>query len=142
VRLARLRRYQQKYAEAAELCERAAMSSEKTAAIVIERTLALFSLDKPLQARRWVNANTEVSDGVRSWLLALITAQQSGRGLASLQVKKLALPDADAPLLLRLVVARTLALTRDARAADFLAELAQSLPDNPDVRWALDVMKK
>jgi tetratricopeptide (TPR) repeat protein len=141
LRVARLRRYEQKYVQAKELCELAASSIPVTPAVVIERTLALFSLDKPRMARRWINNNKQVPDSIRSWLLALITAQESGRGLASLIVRKLALPDDNAPLALRLVAARVLALTRDARAGEFVGELAQSIPNNPDVRWAQSMMK-
>jgi hypothetical protein len=142
LRVARLRRYEQRHLEAQELCERAANLAPGAPALVIERTLALLSLNKAVVARDWVAKNTQLSEPVRAWLLALTTAQHEGRAGAAAALEKLILPDENTPLALRLVAARALAIAGDARAAEFVGQLAQSIPNNPDVHGALSMVKK
>jgi tetratricopeptide (TPR) repeat protein len=143
LRLAKLRRYEQRHLEAQELCERAAELAPVVPSLVIERTLALLSLNKARIAEEWLAKNTQLSEPARAWLRALISAHfKGGRAVAAAALEKLTLPDENTPLALRLVAARALVTAGDGRGTEFVGELARSIPNNPDVRWALTVMKK
>jgi hypothetical protein len=62
--------------------------------------------------------------------------------VAAVALAKRPLPHENTPLTLRLVAAQALAIVGDPRAMQFVAKLARSIPNNPDVHWALSVMRK
>jgi hypothetical protein len=134
LRSARLTRYLGQPLTASQLSEQLFQGASPTPAVVVERVYALLAAKRAEQAQQLLSKYPEIGRPVLEWLEALV--EMSVKRLPSDKTRKLAPPASDAPLPLRILAARTLAKARDPRADQYLARLAQIVPNHPDLRNA------
>jgi tetratricopeptide (TPR) repeat protein len=131
LRLARLARYQNKPAVAANLAEAAAYENTNRQAIV-ERVLALLANRDTVGGVTVTVRFAEQLGSLKPWLDALLAAKASP-GAAQRLIAGLELPGEAYPIGQRVVAARALAATRDPRAEAYVQELAALDRDHPDL---------
>jgi hypothetical protein len=139
LRLARLRRYQDKPAEAVVASEQA-LEGSVTAPLLVERAYDLVA-NGDLRAARTVLAKYPVVLGtLTGWLAAFIDAHeadQGSRSQAQARVAKLDLPLDASPLSIRLLALRALVRTGDKRARPYLGGMARRHGKHPEVKLAI-----
>jgi hypothetical protein len=139
LRLARLRRYQGKTADAVAASARA-LEGNVTAPLLVERTYDLVAADDPASARTLIAKYPAVLGPLSGWLAAFVDAHSKDKNeqaQAVARVAKLDLPPDASPLAIRLLALRALIVTEDKRARPFLGIVARRAPKNPEVQLAL-----
>jgi tetratricopeptide (TPR) repeat protein len=139
LRLARLRRYQGKAAEAVAASARA-LEGNVTAPLLVERTYDLVAGDDPGAARTLIAKYPAVLGPLSGWLAAFVDAHGKDKGeqaQAIARVAKLDLPPDASPLAIRLLALRALVATGDKRAKPYLGMLARRAPKHPEVQLAI-----
>jgi len=140
LRAARLARYSRKIDEALAASERA-FSGKPTAALVIERVYELVDKEQPEEARELVARYPALLGPMSGWLGVLLDVASNQPAQAAVRLAKLEPPPDDAPTVLRVVVARSLAAAGDKRARPYVLRLAKRLGRHPDVVLALAALK-
>ncbi|MBN1605583.1 MAG: hypothetical protein JW940_03080, partial [Polyangiaceae bacterium] len=131
LRLARLARYQKKPDVAVNLAEAAAYERTNRQSVV-ERVLSLLANDDIAGGANVAARFAEQLGSLKPWLQALLAAKASP-GAAQRLIAGLELPGEAYPIGQRIVAARALAATRDARAEAYVQQLAELNRDNPDL---------
>ena len=139
LRLARLRRYQGKVAEAAKASARA-LEGNVTAPLLVERTYDLVAADDTAGARTLSARYPVVLGPLSGWLAAYIDAHakdKNEQAQAVARLAKLDLPPDASPLAIRVLALRALVVTGDKRAKPYLAVVARRAGKQPDVQLAI-----
>jgi hypothetical protein len=131
LRLARLARYQNKPDVAVNLAEAAAYENANRESVV-ERVLSLIANNDVAGAATVTVRFAEQLGSIKPWLEALLAAKASP-GAAQRLIAGLELPGEAYPLGQRVVAARALAATRDARAEAYVRALPETTRDDPDL---------
>ena len=139
LRLARLRRYQGKAADAAAASARA-LEGNVTAPLLVERTYDLVATDEVASARTLIGKYPVVLGPLGGWLTAYVDAHakdKNEQAQAVARVAKLDLPPDASPLAIRLLALRALIVTGDKRAKPYLGVIARRAGKNPEVQLAI-----
>jgi predicted Zn-dependent protease len=139
LRLARLRRYQGKTAEAVSASARA-LEGNVTAPLLVERTYDLVAADDAASARTLIAKYPVVLGPLSGWLAAFVDAHakdKNEQAQAVARVAKLDLPPDASPLAIRILALRALVVTGDKRAKPYLATVARRSGKHPDVQLAI-----
>jgi hypothetical protein len=139
LRLARLRRYQGKAAEAVA-ASASALEGNVTAPLLMERTYDLVAADDVTGARTLIAKYPAVLGPLGGWLAAFVDAHakdKSEQAQAVARVAKLDLPPDASPLAIRLLALRALIVTGDKRGKPYLGSIARRAGKNPDVQLAI-----
>ena len=139
LRLARLRRYQGKPAEAVTASARA-LEGNVTAPLLVERTYDLVAADDPTAARTLIAKYPAVLGPLSGWLAAFVDAHakdKNEQAQAVARVAKLDLPPDASPLVIRLLALRALIVTGDKRGKPYLGALARRWAKHPEVQLAI-----
>ncbi len=139
MRLARLRRYQNKASEAVTASARA-FEGNVTAPLLIERAYDLVAADDLSGARTLIAKYPVVLGPLSGWLAAFVDAHakdKNEQAQAVARVAKLDLPPDASPLAIRVLALRALVVTGDKRAKPYLGVLARRSGKNPDVQLAI-----
>jgi hypothetical protein len=139
LRMARLRRYQGKPAEAVAASARS-LEGSVTAPMLIERTFDLVAAEDLTGARTLIAKYPALLGPLGGWLSTYVdgsSAEKSDKAQAASRAAKLDLPPDGSALALRVLVLRALAVSGDKRAKDYLRTLAQRFAKHPDVGLAI-----
>jgi len=139
LRLARLRRYQGKPAEAVAASARA-LEGNVTASLLVERTYDLVAAEDATAARTLIAKYPAVLGPLSGWLAAFVDAHakdKNEQAQAVARVAKLDLPPEASPLVIRLLALRALIVTGDKRGKPYLGALARRWPKHPEVQLAI-----
>jgi hypothetical protein len=139
LRLARLRRYQGKAAEAVAASARA-LEGNVTAPLLVERTYDLVAAEDYTNARTLLAKYPAVLGPLSGWLAAFVDAHskdKSDQAQAVARVAKLDLPPDASPLTIRLVALRALIVTGDKRGKPYLGGVAHRAGKHPEVGLAI-----
>ena len=139
LRLARLRRYQGKAAEAVAASARA-LEGNVTGPLLVERTYDLVAGEDTGAARTLIAKYPAVLGPLSGWLAAFVDAHskdKNDQAQAVARVAKLDLPPDASPLTIRLLALRALVVTGDKRAKPYLGTLARRAPKHPEVQLAI-----
>ncbi|HEY2407087.1 MAG TPA: hypothetical protein VGI10_13845, partial [Polyangiaceae bacterium] len=137
LRLARLYRYQGKPDEAAKAAAEA-REGAITAAVLIESVYDFVKKEDTASARDLLARYPTVLGPMSGWLAAIIDVTAKQKAQADARISKLDLPPAETPLLFRVLVARSLALTGDKRARAYvLTEVKLAPKGQPDLMQAV-----
>lgn len=139
MRLARLRRYQNKTSEAANASARA-LEGNVTAPLLIERAYDLVAAEDLSGARTLIAKYPVVLGPLSGWLAAFVDAHakdKNEQAQAVARVAKLDLPPDASALAIRVLALRALVVTGDKRAKPYLGVLARRSGKNPDVQLAI-----
>lgn len=139
LRLARLRRYQGKAAEAVE-ASTLALEGSVTASLLVERAYDLVAAEDLKGARTLVARYPVVLGTLTGWLAAFIDAHEadaSSKAQAAARTAKLELPLDASPLLVRLLALRALIVTGDKRGKPYLGGLARRQAKHPEIALAI-----
>jgi tetratricopeptide (TPR) repeat protein len=133
LRRSRLLRYQEKGDEAVKSVDAALREGSPTQRALIEAVYALLAVDNTASARDLLTRYSSVLGPSAEWLKALVDFASNNPRRAKATVAGLEVPPADAPLLHRVLAARTLATVGDRRAKEQIAPLLRTFSRNPDV---------
>jgi hypothetical protein len=139
LRLARLRRYQGKTAEAVSASARA-LEGNVTAPLLVERTYDLVAADDTASARTLIAKYPVVLGPLSGWLAAYVDAHakdKNEQAQAVARVAKLDLPPDASPLAIRILALRALVVTGDKRARPYLGVVARRSGKHLDVQLAI-----
>jgi hypothetical protein len=136
LRRSRLLRYQDKAQEAVSSIDAALREGAPTQRALVEAVYALLAADNTASARELLTRYASVLGASAEWLKALVDFASNNPRRAKASVAGLEVPPAEAPLLQRVVAARTLAAVGDRRAKDEIATLLRTFSRNPDVALA------
>jgi hypothetical protein len=139
LRVARLRRYQGKFAEAVE-ASALALEGNVTAPLLIERTFDLVAAEDLTGARTLIAKYPALLGPLGGWLSAYVDGsgkEKADKAQAASRAAKLDLPPDASALTLRVLALRALVVSGDKRAKDYLRSLAFRAPKHPDVQLAI-----
>ncbi|HEY3500879.1 MAG TPA: hypothetical protein VGK73_39575 [Polyangiaceae bacterium] len=142
LRRARLLRYQGKAKEAVAAAEQA-LEGNVTLPLLIESVYDLVAAENLKGARTLIAKYPVVLGPLGGWLAAFVDAHSTDKNdlsQAAARVAKLDPPPDASPLVLRLLVLRSLVLTKDKRARAYLGPLARGNLKHPDVQLAIKDM--
>lgn len=140
LRVARLRRYQGKPEEAAELAARS-LATSTTSAALIEAVYARLEQGQPASARELLARYPAILGPMTAWLGALVDHADDRAKDAKLKVAQLDLPPSNAPLPLRVLAARALISVKDRRGTQYLVTLHRELRKHPDILRAAEASR-
>jgi hypothetical protein len=132
LRYARLRRYQ-KNADEAVVASAAAFSGVATAQALIERVYDLVAAEDHKGARELLAKYPTLLGPMTDWLRVIVDAAGSRQADAKVKAGQLELPPQEAPLVLRLLVARGLWTSGDKRARIYVKFLKTEHPRHPEL---------
>ena len=141
LRVARLRRYQKRLDDALAASERA-LAEKPSAPLGIERVLELVEKERANDAREFVARHQGALGASAGWLSVVVDVAANQPKLAVARLAQLEPPSADAPVYLRLVAARALAVSNDKRARAYVLDLARRLGKHPDALEAAALLNK
>jgi hypothetical protein len=133
LRRSRLLRYQDKAQEAVATVDAALREGAPTQRALVEAVYALLAADNTASARELLTRYASVLGASAEWLKALVDFASNNPRRAKASVAGLEAPPAEAPLLQRVLAARTLAAVGDRRAKGEIAPLLRTFSRNPDV---------
>ena len=139
LRLARLRRYQGKPADAVAASAQS-LEGSVTAPLLIERTFDLVAAEDLTGARTLIAKYPALLGPLGGWLSTYVDGsgqEKSDKAQAASRAAKLDLPPEGSALALRVLVLRALVVSGDKRAKDYLRTLAQRFSKHPDVGLAI-----
>jgi tetratricopeptide (TPR) repeat protein len=139
LRLARLRRYQGKAAEAVAASARA-LEGNVTAPLLVERTYDLVAAEDYTNARTLLAKYPAVLGPLSGWLAAFVDAHSKDKNdhaQAVARVAKLDLPPDASPLTIRVLALRALIVTGDKRGKPYLGGIARRAGKHPEVALAI-----
>ena len=141
LRMARLRRYQGKADEAEKYANTALEHGSTTVPVIIERVWTLMDKNQPGPARDLIAKYPSLLGPLGGWLRMYVDAKGGRAPEARAKASQLDPPPDEAPLLLRVVAARALAVTKDRRAKGYVALLQKKLKKHPEVLKAAEELK-
>lgn len=141
LRLSRLRRYQDKPDDAEKLSGLALEQGSTTVPVLVERVLSLMGKNQPGPARDLIAKYPSLLGPLAGWLRMYVDAKGGRAPEARAKASQLDPPADEAPLLLRVVAARALAVTKDRRAKGYVALLQKKLKKHPEVLKAAEELK-
>ena len=112
LRLARLRRYQGRLDDALQASSVAIDQGTLTPRALVERLYELLAKEDHEAAKQLVDKASSTAGALGDWMRALVEAAGGDKKGAEERLAKLELPGASAPLALRVLAVRTLALAR------------------------------
>jgi tetratricopeptide (TPR) repeat protein len=136
LRRSRLLRYQDKGQEAVGSVDAALREGAPTQRALVEAVYALLAADNTASARDLLTRYASLLGASAEWLKALVDFASNNPRRAKASVANLEVPPTEAPLLQRVLAARTLAAVGDRRAKDEIASLLRTFSRNPDVMLA------
>ena len=142
LRVARLRRYQGKAAEAVE-ASALALEGNVTAPVLIERTFDLVAAEDLTGARTLIAKYPALLGPLSGWLSAYVDGsgqEKADKAQAASRAAKLDLPPDGSALALRVLALRALVVSGDKRARDYVRSLAARAGKHPDVQLAIKDM--
>jgi hypothetical protein len=107
-----------------------------TMGLFIERAYALIGNDDVKGARDLVAKYPTLLGPMTGWVSALIDAKADQKAQAAARVAKLDPAGPEAPLVLRVLMARALAASGDKRAKPYVLALSRQAPKHPDLLLA------
>jgi len=132
LRLSRLARYQNKPDVSLKASERA-FAGASTAPAFIERIQALVGAGDIATARDLLARYPTLMGPMTEFLRVLVDARGKRAADAKVKAGQLELPPDEAPLIFRVLVARSLLAAGDKRAAKYIQALAKTHGRHPDV---------
>jgi hypothetical protein len=111
-----------------------------TAGALIEYVYASLDAEQPKAARDAVAKFPTLLGPMSVWLNVLIDMASGREADAQVKASKEELPPEQAPLSLRIMVGRALALAKDKRARGYLVSIFRRVPKHPDVKLALEAL--
>lgn len=141
LRIAKLRRYQKRLDDALAASERA-LAEKPSAPLGVERVLELVEKERASEAREFVARHQSALGASAGWLSVIVDTAASQPKLALSRLAQLEPPGADAPLYLRLVAARALAVSDDKRARGYVIPLVRRLGKHPDALETAALLNK
>lgn len=133
LRRSRLLRYQDKATDAVNSADAALREGSPTQRALVEATYALLAADNTASARDLLTRYSSALGASSEWLKALVDYASNNPRRAKASVAGLELVAGDAPVLQRVLAARTLAVVGDRRAKDQITPLLRTFSRNPDV---------
>lgn len=140
LRVAQLRRYQDKLDEADKYSARA-LDGTTTARVLSERVYCLVAKDQANQARDLIAKYPSLLGPMADWLRMYVDAKTNKAADARSKAAQLDFPSEEAPLLLRLGAARALAAVKDRRAKNYVSTLQRRLKKHPELALAAADLK-
>jgi tetratricopeptide (TPR) repeat protein len=134
-RLARLRRFQGKLDEALR-ASAAAAEGGMALPLLLERVYELLGKDDVAAAKQLAAKYPSLLGPLSGWVGVLTDSASKQAASATVRLGKLDLPPDEAPIAVRVLVARALMAGNDKRAKPYVAALLKKLPKNPDVMAA------
>lgn len=131
-RLARLRRFQGKLADALR-ASAAAAEGGMALPLLLERIYALLATDDVAGAKQLASKHPSLLGPLAGWVGVLTDVASRQVVSAAVRLTKLDVPPDESPILVRVLVARALKAGKDKRAGLYLTALTKKLPKNPDV---------
>lgn len=141
LRLARLRRYQDKLDDAEKLSGLALEQGSTTVSVLVERVWVLMAKNQPGPARDLISKYPSLLGPLAGWLRMYVDAKGGRAPEARAKAAQLDPPPEEAPLLLRVTAARALAVTKDRRAKGYVALLQKKLKKHPELLKAAEELK-
>jgi hypothetical protein len=139
LRLARLRRYQGKAAEAVA-ASASALEGNVTAPLLVERTYDLVAAEDLQTARTLIAKYPAVLGPLSGWLTAFVDAHakdKNEQAQAVARVAKLDVPPDASPLAIKTLALRALIVTGDKRGKPYLGGIARRAGKHPEVQLAI-----
>lgn len=140
LRVAQLRRYQNKLDEADKYSARA-LDGTTTARVISERVYCLVAKEQATQARDLIAKYPSLLGPMADWLRMYVDAKTNKAADARSKAAQLDFPSEEAPLLLRLGAARGLAAVKDRRAKNYIATQQRRLKKHPELALAAEDLK-
>jgi hypothetical protein len=140
LRVAQLRRYQNKLDEADKYSARA-LDGTTTARVIAERVYCLVAKEQATPARDLIAKYMSILGPMADWLRMYIDAKTNKGADARSKAAQLDFPSDEAPLLLRLGAARGLAAVKDRRAKNYISTLQRKLKKHPELALAAEDLK-
>lgn len=131
-RVARLRRFQGKLDAALEASS-AAAEGGMALPLLLERVYELLGKDDVAGAKQLAAKYPSLLGPLAGWVGVLTDAASKQAASATVRLGKLDLPPDEAPLAVRVLVARALMAGQDKRGKPYLAMQLKKLPKNPDL---------
>ncbi len=131
-RLARLNRYRNEV-DAARSAAAAAGEGAMTLNVLLESVYAMVANKDHASARNLAAKHADLLGPLSAWVAVLVDADDKPKAQVSARAAKLALPPAETPLTLRILVLRALAASGDKRGHSYVVALAKQAPKHPDV---------
>jgi len=131
-RLARLRRLQGKLDDALK-ASAASADGGMALPLLLERVYELLAKDDVTGAKQLAAKYPALLGPLSGWVGVLTDAAGKQAASATVRLTKLDLPPEEAPLAVRILVARALQVGHDKRAKPYLAIQLKKLPKNPDL---------
>jgi tetratricopeptide (TPR) repeat protein len=140
LRVAQLRRYQNKLDEADKYSARA-LDGTTTARVIAERVYCLVAKEQATPARDLIAKYMSILGPMADWLRMYIDAKTNKAADARSKAAQLDFPSDEAPLLLRLGAARGLAAVKDRRAKNYISTQQRRLKKHPELALAAEDLK-
>lgn len=141
LRVARLRRYQNKPEEAAKAGNVAFEKGTVTISVVIEHIYDLVKQDDFKSARDVIAKYPALLGPLGNWLRMFVDGSSGHAAEAKVKAGQMELPPDLSPLVIRVLAGRGLAVAKDKRAKAYVQALAKRYPKNGDVLEALEAVK-
>jgi hypothetical protein len=136
LRMARLFRYQGQVSQALLATEAALAQGLPTTPMLIERAYALLQAGQADKVVNLLEQHAERLAPILPWLEALALESPGSAKPIRARLQKTPLPNAQAPLMVRLLAARAMAAASDARARSFAQSLIRDAPSHPELALA------
>lgn len=141
LRAARVLRYQGKGEDALNASALALREGSTTVPAIIEHTYALVEQKNYKEARELIAKYPTLLGPLANWLRVLVDGESGRAAEAKVKAGQLELFPDGAPLSLRVLTARALAVAKDKRAKAYVAALSKALPKHGDVQRAVQAAK-
>lgn len=137
LRLARLRRYQSKPDEALKYAVEALQKGTTTVPVLIELVHCSLAKEDAKGARELIAKYPSLLGPLADWLRVLVDGSSGKLAESKIKAGQLELPPEGAPLPIRALAARALAVAKDKRAKPYAAALYRVHPKHGDVLAAV-----
>lgn len=141
LRMSKLRRYQDKIDDANTFSAIAAERGSTTVSVLVERVWVLMAKNQPAPARDLIAKYPSLLGPLGGWLKMYVDAKGGRAPEARSKASQLDPPPEEAPLLLKVVAARALAVTKDRRAKGYVALLQKKHKKHPELLKAAEELK-
>ncbi|MBK7580992.1 MAG: hypothetical protein IPI67_12365 [Myxococcales bacterium] len=139
--MSKLRRYQDKIDDANTFSAIAAERGSTTVSVLVERVWVLMAKNQPAPARDLIAKYPSLLGPLGGWLKMYVDAKGGRAPEARSKASHLDPPPEEAPLLLKVVAARALAVTKDRRAKGYVALLQKKHKKHPELLKAAEELK-
>lgn len=141
LRVSRLLRYQGKPADALKASEKALREGTTTVPALVEHIYVLVENKEYKTARELVAKYPSLLGPLANWLRVLVDGHGGKAAESKIKASQLEMFPTEAPLALRVLVARALAASKDKRAKAYVGAMLKAMPKNGDLLRAAETLK-